>query len=588
MRGLASLLRVMVTEKKDILLAVFFGFTAAISSVGLMSTGGYLISQAALHPPLYTLTLTIVAVRFFGIARAAARYAERYVSHRATFSILGKLRVFFYDKIEPLAPAIFMNYRSGDLLSRVVADVESLQYFFLRVVYPPIVMLFVFLATWYLLLLFSWQIAIALFLGLLIVGFVIPILFVYLSRNNGYQLRQKRSQLSVQATEFLFGFIDLKMNRQLEKKTAELEFLSQELLDEQNKNGILAGAGESLSMTVAYLTAWTVLFLGIVFVEAGKIGGVFLALLVLAALTVFETATPMASIPSHIEESKVAAGRLFRLTKKKEQPADGQIESYSEAETGEKAKTPDQQLLIPPEIVPIEFKGVGFTYPGEERPALKNASFSLTLKKKVAIVGPSGSGKSSLLNLLLKFYEYQHGSIYLGDKELKEFSPEEARRYFSVVSQSNHFFNDTVRANMLLAKTDAGDAELTQLLKQVQLKSISLDDNLDEKGLGLSGGERQRLAIARMVLKDAPILLLDELTTGLDSLTEKEILSTLWPLIEHKSVIYITHRYVGLEKMDEIIVVNGGAIIEQGTFAELIKKKGYFYQLKQLETEKIK
>jgi len=581
MRELTYLLRVMVTEKKDIFLAVLFGFLAAISSVGLMSTGGYLISQAALHPPLYTLTLTIVTVRFFGIARAAARYAERYFSHRATFTILGKLRLFFYDRIEPLAPAVFMNYRSGDLLSRIVADVESLQFYFLRVVYPPIVMLFVFLATGYLLLVFAWQMAIALLLGLIIVGMIIPAIFAYLSRNNGYQLRHKRSQLSVQTTEFLFGFVDLKMNQRLSQKTSELENLSEELLNEQNKNGVLAGAGESFSILAAYLTAWVVLFLGIIYVEGDKFDGVFLALLVLAVLTVFESATPMASVPAHVEESRVAAGRLFKLTDQKT------MDEKRKNDAKEIRETVEKQLIIRPEEASLEWKDVSYTYPGEERKALKNINLSLAPKKKMAIVGPSGSGKSSIINLLLKFYEYQEGAIYLGDKELKEISPEDARRFFSVIAQSNHFFNDTVRANLLLAKPDASDEELTQLLAKVLLPHISLDDNLNEKGLALSGGERQRLAIARMVLKDAPILLLDEPTTGLDSLTEKEILSLLWPLVEDKSVIYITHRLVGLEKMDEIIVIAKGEIIERGTFSELMTKQGYFYQLKQLEADKI-
>ncbi|OEF97619.1 thiol reductant ABC exporter subunit CydC [Desulfuribacillus alkaliarsenatis] len=571
MRELGTVIKLMVTEKKNIFLAIVFGFLAAISSVGLMGTGGYLISQAALQPPLYTLTITIVSVRFFGLARAGARYVERYVSHKATFSILGKLRVYFYDKMEPLAPAIFMNYRSGDILSRVVADVESLQYFFLRVVYPPLVMLVVFLATGILLLTFSWQMAIALIGGLLIVGILLPALLTYATKNNGYQLRHKRSELSSQATEFFFGFVDLKMNRQLKHKQSELEHTSRELIKEQEKNSNITGVGESLALVGSFLTAWVVLIIGIVLVEAGHINGVFLAMLVLVALTVFEAATPVAALPSHLEESRIAASRLFNLTG--QQPI--QLEQQLIQDVDD--KTP----------VPIAFQNVHFAYPNEERKALQGINYTLEPGKKVAIVGPSGSGKSSIVNLLLKYYESFEGSIRLGEIELANYTPEAARQFFGVVSQANHFFHASVRQNLLLAKPQATDEELAQVLAQVQLEHISLDDILSEKGASLSGGERQRLAIARMILKDAPMLLLDEPTTGLDSITEQEVLSVLWPQIAKKSVIYITHRLVGLEKMDEILVINKGQIIEQGSFAELMHNQGYFYQLKQLEAERI-
>lgn len=212
MKELVALTKVMAAEKKAIMLSILLGFIASISSVGLLGTGGYLISQAALYPPLYTLTMTIVFVRFFGLSRAASRYAERYFSHKATFTILGKLRVYFYDKIEPLAPALFATYRSGDLLSRVVADVDRLQFFFLRVFYPPLVMVVVFITTGLIIYTYSLGMALVLFGGFLVVGFIIPFIFTFLTGNIGYQLRANRSQLSVVITEYLFGFTDLRTN----------------------------------------------------------------------------------------------------------------------------------------------------------------------------------------------------------------------------------------------------------------------------------------------------------------------------------------------------------------------------------------
>ncbi len=569
MKDLVPLMKVMLVEKKAILLAILLGFLAAISSVGLLGTGGYLISQAALHPPLYTLTLTILFVRFFGLSRAASRYAERYFSHKATFTILGKLRVYFYDKIEPLAPALFASYRSGDLLSRVVADVERLQYFFLRVFYPPLVMVVVFITTSIVIYTFSFVMALVLLVGLLIVGFVIPFFFTYLTGNSGDHLRQKRSLLSVEITEFLFGFTDLRTNQRLKAKQAKIENFSADLIAEQEKDLMLAAKGESVSLAAAFLTAWVMLLVGICYVNAGQLNGVFLAMLVLMTLTVFETATPMATIPGHAVESKAASKRLFQLTEKQNKVD----EEY-------------KKIAVPTTPVKLAFSAVSFSYPNMQRQVLKEISFEVGQNKKIAIVGASGSGKSSILNLLLKFYKQFAGEIMVGDVPLKNISEEDARKFFGVVAQENHFFNDTIRANLLIAKPNATDQELQSVLKDVSLAHFQLDTVLSEKGLSLSGGERQRLAIARMVLKDAPILLLDEPTTGLDSLTEQEVLSVLWPKMKGKSVIYITHRLVGLEKMDEIIVIDKGKLVEQGSDKQLMEEKGHFYQLKQLEKEK--
>ncbi|MFN7249303.1 MAG: thiol reductant ABC exporter subunit CydC [Anaerobacillus sp.] len=595
MKELLTLTKVMMAEKKAVFLAILLGFIAAISSVGLIGSGGYLISQSALQPPLYTLTLTIIAVRFFGLARAASRYAERYFSHKATFSILGKLRVYFYDKIEPLAPALFSTYRSGDLLSRVVADVDRLQYFFLRVFYPPFVMVVVFIATGVLIYTFSIGLSIILFLGLVVVGFVIPLIFTLFTQNHGLKLREKRSQLSVETTEYLYGFTDLRTNRRLKAKQKEIETISEKLIEEQEKDGLLAAKGESISLTLAFLTAWFTLLFGVIYVENGTLSGVYLAMLVLITLTVFEAATPMAIIPGHLDESKVASERLFQLTGDKgatQEPSRKTSEETSQQTSQETSQETSHEIgkevgTTITEPFKINFTNVSFSYPNTARKAINNITFEVAAKKKIAIVGASGSGKSSLVNLLLKFYGNYEGDISLAGKRLAEISEDEARNLFAVVAQENHFFSSTIRENLLLAKPEATDDELALVLADVSLSHLSLDNQLIEKGLSLSGGERQRLAIARMLLKDAPVLLLDEPTTGLDSITEQEVLSVLWPKIEHKSVIYITHRLVGLEKMDEIIVFEKGEIGEQGSYQQLIEQQGHFYELTKLEKERI-
>ncbi len=574
MKDMKQIMTLVLTEKKYIVFAVLFGFFAAVSSIGLMGMSGYLISRAALHPPLYALTLSIIAVRFFGLARAGTRYVERYVSHHATFSILGRIRVFFYDKLEPLAPAVFMNYRSGDLLSRIMADVERLQFFFLRVLYPPFVTLLVFLATGYLLSFFSWAATGALLAGLLVTAGIIPAVITYFARDNGLHLRQERARISVQATEFLLGFVDLKVNGQIDHRKAMMEQTSAVLIKEQQRNGLLAAAGESAALLGAFFTTWVVLICGIFAVVDGQIDGVFLAVMVLVTLTAFESATPVAAIPAHLEESRVAAKRLFRISDEQNERQNiivPQSEPYLQT---------DAQL-------DLLFHDVTFAYPNGGRQVLQNIELHIPAGSKVAVVGSSGSGKSSLLHILLKFYESYQGDVVLEGRNLAEYTPEEARRYFGVVLQENHFFHASVRANLLLAKPEASDTELLDLLRQMELEHLALDDILSDRGMSLSGGERQRLAIARMILKNAPIWLLDEPGTGLDALTEQAIFSKLESLASEKTVLYITHRLVGLEHMDAILVMDKGRIIEQGTYEELLQRQGYFYQLRQLEMERL-
>ncbi len=552
MKELARLASLLKYEKMNITLAVACGFVAAISSVGLMATSAYLIAQAALHPPLYTLTLVIVGVRFFGLARAGFRYLERYVSHRATFSILGKLRVFFYERIEPLAPAIFQHHRSGDLLSRVVSDVESLQYFFLRIVYPPLILLLVFIATSILLGSFDVQLAWYLIAGLLAVGLIMPIILTYFSGRIGAALSGQRGLLATGVTDLLFGYVDLKTNSALQQKTTKVVAQAEELEQKQRKATNLSGLSESLQITIAFITAWTILVVAIKLVEQDAIGGVYLALIVLAALTAFEAASPMATIPWQLEDNRTAAQRLFSLNNHQ----------------GVKIKTPDYHQAGTKDLKSesinnynIKIKDLSFAYPGQDRLALENISLNLEEGKKIAVIGHSGSGKSTLVNLLLRFYDCAPEKILFGDRDIREYAPDQIRSFFGVVAQANHFFNDTVRENLLLAKPQATDEELIQVLKQVSLNSISLDQGIGERGLALSGGERQRLAVARMVLKDAPVLLLDEPTANLDGVTERQILDILWPLAKGKTVLYITHRKAGLEDMDQILKLDNGRLI---------------------------
>ncbi|WP_078382422.1 thiol reductant ABC exporter subunit CydC [Sutcliffiella halmapala] len=565
MKDLATVLKLMMKEKKDILYSILLGFTAGIAAVGLFASSGYLISKAALEPPIYALTVMIALLKLFGFARALSRYGERYFSHRATFTILSNLRVSFFEKLEPLAPRIFQQYRSGDLLARIVGDVESLQNFFLRVVYPPIVLVLVFLSTIFFLSFYAVYIALVIFVGLLLTGFVVPALFAWSQRKLQSRVRDERGELSTEVTELLYGFRDLKIYQKLADKEEYLTQAADAYLKEQEREGSQAMFNQSVNTFVTLVISWLVLGLGAYLVADGELNGLFLAMLVMISLTVFENATPMAVLPSHLEDSRRAATRLYSVVK------DEPVQQETVVEL------PDDCSLS------VEFERVSFTFPGESRVALDHVSLNLSLGTKTAIVGPSGSGKSTLLQLILKIRSADKGSIQVSGTPITVVSQEDLWKKTNVVLQENHFFYGTIRDNLLLAREDLLDSELQEMLAKVRLDYLSLDNTVQEKGENLSGGEKQRLAIARAMLKGGRLWLLDEPTSSVDALTEQVIFQHLLEQAKNDTLVLVSHRLTGLEKMDQIIVMEQGKVVEVGTFEMLMAQKGYFYEMKQIE-----
>jgi len=568
MKDLSLIVKLTLMEKKDILLSILFGFITGIAAVGLFASSGYLISKAALAPPLYALILLTSSVKILGFTRALSRYAEHYFSHRATFTMLSNLRVYFYEKLEPLAPGIFQKYRSGDLLARIVGDVETLQNFFLRVFYPPIVLIIVFLSTILFTSFYSIYVALILLAGLLLTTFIIPALFAMNQRRIDRDVREKRGDLSTEVTEFLHGFRDLKIYRQLEAKEAQLTKVSEAYIEEQQKEGIHHIFSQSANLMVSLIVSWFVLGVGAYTVLAGHMDGIFLAMLVMISLTVFENATPMAAFPSHLEDSRQAATRLFSVVGKEDDGA-------------EQAKS-EKKLSIH-EAPAIDMHDVSFSFPEEIRKTIKDTSLSLPAGSKTAIVGPSGSGKSTLLQLLLKIVSPDQGDIQVNGSAMERIAQESIWESANVVLQENHFFYGTIRENLELAKDGLEDAEMNAVLATVQLEHFNLSDQVLEKGENLSGGEKQRLTIARAMLKNAPLWLLDEPTSSVDALTEADIYKHLFEQAKVDTLVLVSHRLTGIEKMDQIIVMEQGSIVEAGTFTELMNKKGYFYEMKQIE-----
>jgi ATP-binding cassette subfamily C protein CydCD len=551
---------------KSVAGSVLLGAATIASSVALMGTSAYLISAAALHPSIADLAVAIVGVRFFGISRGVFRYLERLVSHRVTFHLLARLRTWFYTALEPLAPARLMQYRSGDLLARVVADVETLENFYVRVVSPPLVALVIAAATAFVLGLFDPLLGWALLCSLFALGVLAPLLAQALGRGPGRALIARRADLHVQLVDGIQGLADLVAFGRQDDRNRSIELTGADYARLQRRMGWIGGLNDGLGVLLTNLALWSVLVLAIPRVTVGEIPGVALAALALMTAASFEAVTPLPLAAQLLGSSLEAAQRLFDVVDA--EPAVREPVKAASAEPGKGQ---------------VAFRDVSFGY--GEGLALNGINFQLDEGRSLAIVGPSGAGKSTLVNLLLRFWDYEQGEIMLAGRPLKSLAEDEARRKLAVVAQNAYFFNATIRQNLLLADPKATQAQIEAAAQKAQIHDFiaglpkGYETWIGEQGLRLSGGERQRLAIARALLKDAPILVLDEPTANLDPLTERALMDALFAAMQGRTTLMITHRLVGLERFDGILVLDHGRIVERGSHAGLLAQNGLYRQL---------
>ena len=572
MRALLPFLRLFKFAKLPLFLGLVLMITGLASSIGLLTTSGWFLAATAIAGlgTLFNFFYPSASVRGLAIGRTLFRYFEKLVTHDATFRILAKLRVQVFEKIIPLSPAVLNRYRNSDLLNRLVSDVDTLDSLYLRLIAPFITAIFVILAMCIGLSFVNAPLALGLGVSLLLLVFVIPTVFYQLGKKFGDKLVHSRALYRTQFLEFIQAQAELLLFNAEDKLKNNMAKTEANWQADQQKEANLSGFSTALSLFLNGLIIAAMLW----FSSQAEFGNdeyrmAFIALFTFAALASFEILMPLGSAFLHIGQVIASAERVTDIIE--QQPL---VTFNGKSEFDQNATTL------------IEAKDLSFTYPERQNRALENLNLTIQKGKKVAILGKTGSGKSTLLQLLVRNYDANQGELFLAGKPIADYSEDTLRSQFCFLTQRVHVFSDTLRQNLKFASAvNIADEKMIEVLNQVGLGKLleqeqGLDIWLGDGGRPLSGGEQRRLGLARILLNDAPILLLDEPTEGLDRETERQILRLILAHAENKTLIMVTHRLTAIEQFDELCVIDEAKLIEKGTYAELLQlEKGFFKQL---------
>ena len=564
-RPLRPFLRLLTRHWKWMAAGTLFGLIATAATVGLLALAGWFLTAAAFAGLSATAAHSFnyffpsIGVRIFAICRTLARYAERVAAHDATFRILESLRVWFYERIEPLAPARLMRFRSGDILNRIVADIDALDNLYLRVLSPTVVAAVLIGGLTVFLYFFDPVIALTTLVCLVIAGFVLPAATGVAGAAAGRRLSGLLTLLRIQFVEGIQGLPELLIFDRERAYRSRIDRDNAALLAVQRRLSHLRGAsfaGITLTSGSAVLLA---LYRGTALVNDGLLHGAELAMICLAVMAAFEALMSLPAAYQTLGRTRQAARQLLNVV-------DADIP----------VTFPENPRAVSGRF-DVTFEHVSFRYAADAADALHQVHFHLPAGRRFAVLGATGAGKTTVAHLMVRFWDPQAGSVRIGGEDLRGFSESDLRQTVTLVSQQAHMFNASVRDNLLMARPGATTAELWEALAAVRLADFTrslpqgIDTWIGESGRLVSGGQARRLALARAFLRDAPIWVLDEPTEGLDRVTERLIMETLFEVTRARTVLVITHRLAGLERLDGLLIMENGCIVEQGRHEDLLR-----------------
>ncbi|EPQ0972428.1 heme ABC transporter ATP-binding protein/permease CydC [Citrobacter farmeri] len=571
MRALLPYLTLYKRHKWMLTLGIVLAIVTLLASIGLLTLSGWFLSASAVagFAGIYSFNYMLPAagVRGAAITRTAGRYFERLVSHDATFRVLQHLRIHTFSKLLPLSPAGLARYRQGELLNRIVADVDTLDHLYLRVISPLVGAFVVIMVVTIGLSVLDVTLACTLGGVMLLTLFIMPPVFYRAGKTTGQNLTHLRGQYRQQLTTWLQGQAELTIFGASDRYRAQMETTELQWHEAQRRQSELTALSQALMLLIGAVAILLMLWMAAGGVGGNAQPGALIALFVFCALAAFEALAPVTGAFQHLGQVIASAVRITELTEQKPEV------------------TFPTDVSDVPEQVTLTLHDVSFSYPEQAQKALDSLSLQVNPGEHIAILGRTGCGKSTLLQLLTRAWDPQQGEILLNDRPIAALNEATLRKTISVVPQRVHLFSATLRDNLLLAAPDASDEQLADTLRRVGLEKL-LDDTglnswLGEGGRQLSGGELRRLAIARALLHDAPLMLLDEPTEGLDATTESQMLELLADVMREKTLLMVTHRLRGLARFDQIIVMDNSQIIEQGNHADLLAQQGRYYQFKQ-------
>jgi thiol reductant ABC exporter CydC subunit len=545
--------------------AALAGAGAIGASVALTATSAWLLSRAAQHPSVSTLMVAIVGVRAFGISRGLLRYAERLAAHDAAFRVLALTRVRVFTALERLAPTGLRDYRSGDLLGRLVDDVDGLQDLYLRIGVPVAAGGLVGAGSVAAL---GWAEPLAgaaLAVGLVLVGLTIPWWAARAGRRGAAADGQARAELAAVTVDSVSGVADLLAAGARDRQLQLVADIDDRIVRVANHDARVAAISGGLAALTTGATVIACLVLGIAAVRDGHLPGVLLATVVLLPLAAFEAVGGFPAAAQQLGRVRSSAARVLDIL-------------------GRPAATsaPAPTVAAPTGPITLRLNDVSAAWPGADRAALSGIDLDLRPGARVAVVGPSGAGKSTLVAVLLGFLSPTTGQVTVGGVDLARLADEDIRRLLGACSQDAHVFGASIADNVRIGRVDATDAELRSalgragLLEWVDRIEHGLDTEVGEHGQRLSGGQRQRLALARELVADHPVVVLDEPTEHLEASLADALVRDLLHAVAGRTTILVTHQLAGLAAVDQIMVMSGGRIAQRGTHRELVGRAGWY------------